>query len=199
MSKYFSLNWKHKPELASAFSLQETKLTHELIPQLEGKALLPFEFELRKVKEGKDRLIGNSDLAGLGETWLDYQSNSLAWPLMSERLKSVIEQHLTGNEGIDWIRAVVNANAEQRTYCIPRFEKKLDVLDREHTKYVPGTDQILKPYFSLSKINKYAVFHDELTFNLWKITPFLNVSEALKKAIQKEKLTGLDFEKTSVA
>jgi hypothetical protein len=199
MSKYFSLNWKHKPELASAFSSQETKLDHELIPQLEGKILLPFEFELRKVKEDKDGLIINNDLAGLSETWLDYQPNSLAWPLMSERLKSVIEKYLTGNEGIDWIRAVVNVNAEQRTYYIPRFEKKLDVLDREHTKYVPGTDQILKPCFSLSKINKYAIFHDEITHDLWKITPFLNVNETLKKAIQKARLTGLDFEKTSVA
>ena len=198
MSKYFSLNWKHKPELASAFALQETKLNHELIPILDDKTFLPFEFELRKVKEGKDGLIISNNLAGLSEIWLDYQPNSLAWPLMSEKLKSVIEKHLTGNEAIDWIQAVVNANGEQRAYYIPRFKRKLESLDRERTKYVPGTDQILKSCFSLSKINKYAIFHDELTHNLWKISPFLNVSEVLKKAIQKEKLTGLDFEKVSV-
>jgi hypothetical protein len=37
-----------------------------------------------------------------------------------------------------------------------------------------------------------------LSSNFWKITSAIYVSEAIKKAVQKEKLTGIEFNKTLV-
>lgn len=198
MSNYYLLSGKNNPKVASAFAPEGTKLAHELITELDNVKELPFELNLVKLTVGKNGLIESNDLSDLKEIWQDYQPNSLAWPLMSEKLKSVIEKSLTGNEGIDWISVIVKGSGEQRKYYIPRFSKMLDVLDKQKTIFVQGTDRVIRPVFSLSKIDKYNVFHQPSAHSLWKITSGLYVSEALKKAIQKEKLTGVDLEKTSV-
>jgi hypothetical protein len=200
MSKYFSICWDDTPEGANAFALNKPKVSdREIISLLEGKSSLPFEFRLKKVTEKEDGLAISDSLEGLQQVWVDYLPNCEAWPLMSERLKKVIENNLTGEEGIDWIAAIVNGKGEQRKYFVLRFTKKLDVLDTERTMFVPGTDVIIRPCFSLAKVCRYSIFHkgDAYEF-LWKITPGIYVNEKLKKAIQKEKLTGIAFEKTYV-
>lgn len=193
--KYYLISAKHKSELASAYAPEGTKLTHELISDINGDEM-PFEFTLVKVSSGKNGLIESTDLSGLNDIWLDYQPNSLAWPLMSLRLQSIINDSLTGYENIKWVKAKINSQDEQREYYIPKFSNKLDVLDEAKTMYVPGTDQIIKPSFSLVKVKDLATFHKPSSF--WQITTEMYVSEKLKKAIQKDKLIGLDFEKTSV-
>jgi hypothetical protein len=200
MEKYFLLSWKNgKEPLASAFAPKGSKLAQDLISELNGINKLPFELSLVKLDVGKNALIESNDLSDLKEIWLDYQPNSLAWPLMSERLKSVIEANLTGNEQIDWIECKVKNGSEERTYFILRFNKMLDVLDMQKTMFVQGTDHIIKPVFASSKISAYGIFSKTSLYDLWKITTGLYVSDVLKKAIQKEKLTGVDFEKTTVS
>lgn len=122
---------------------------------------MPLDFELKKVKEDEDGLIVSTDITDLTEPWVDYQPNSLAWPIMSSKMKNIIENNLTGMEGIEWIKATINGRGEKRVYYILRFTKKLNVLNSEHTKYIPGTDQILKPCFSLLKVLSFSMFHDE--------------------------------------
>ncbi len=201
MEKYYLLSWKNgKEPIASAFSSKVAMLTHELIEELNNINELPFEFKLIKLKGSKNGLIKSNNLSDLQETWLDYQPNNLAFPLMSEKLKSVIEMSLTGNEQIDWIACKVKNRDKERRYFILRFNKILDVLDMQKTMFVQGTDVIIKPVFSLKKTNKYSIFMATTSGygNLWKITSGIYISENLKKAIQKQKLTGIDFEKASV-
>ena len=195
-SKYFLFTPKHKSEITSAYAPEGTKLAHELISEIKDLDEMPFEFTLVKLSTGKEGIIESEDLSGLAQVWLDYQPNSLAWPLMSLKLKSVIEGNLTGKEGIEWISAKINANGEQKTYYIPRFVKKLDVLNKEKTLFVPGTDSIIKPCYALAKIQEYSVFHKPSLF--WQITSGFYISATLKKAIQKVKLTGVSFERTLV-
>jgi hypothetical protein len=199
MNNYFLLSGKNTSKLTSAFAPEGTKLAHELIQDLDGLGELPFQLELYMLSEGQTGLIKKKELNGLNEIWLDYQPNSLAWPLVSEKMKAIIINHLTGNETIEWITAKVIGNGEVRKYYIPRFQKKLDVLDMQKTMFVQGTDKIIRPCFSLSKVKNYNVFNLPSSYNLWKITPSIYVSEMLKKAMQKEKLAGIDFEKTMVA
>jgi hypothetical protein len=200
MEKYYSLSWKDgKDPLASAFAPKGTKLAQDLISELNGINKLPFELSLVKLDVGKNGLIESNDLSDLKEIWLDYQPNSLAWPLMSERLKSIIEANQKGNEQIDWVECMVKNGSEERTYFILRFNKMLDVLDMQKTMFVQGTDHIIKPVFASSKISAYSIFSEPSKYDFWKITSGLYVSDVLKKAIQKEKLTGIDFEKTSVS
>ncbi|UCA61685.1 hypothetical protein KB553_09135 [Chryseobacterium rhizoplanae] len=200
MDKYYLLCSKgEKGPSASAFAPEGTKLAQDLISDLEGRNQLPFKLNLIKLDVDKDSLIKSSDLSGIKELWKDYQINRFAWPLMSEKMKSIFENNLTGNEGIDWIEAIIVAPNEQRTYYIPRFNKKLDVLNMEKTMFVPGTDYTIKPVFSFSKISNYNAFTESSSKNNhWKITSAIYVSEVLKKAIQKEKLTGVSFEITAI-
>jgi len=185
-----------KKDLASAFAPKETKLAHQLIPELENVCEISFEFELVKLSIGRNGLIKSNDLSSLEEIWLDYQPNSFAWPFFSEKLKSVIEENLTGNEGIDWITAKINGNGEQRIYYIPRFEKGLDVFDLEKCVYNKVTYSVIIPCFSSEKVKLYSVF---IRPDDYKITGALYISGALKKAIQKAKCTGVSFEKTRVS
>lgn len=197
MNEYFFLAEKVKPGTAFAYTERETPLSHELIPEIKTKEELPFDLVLKKVTRGKGNLQISNDLTETKYLWVDYQPNNLAWPLMSDKLKSIISSHLTGKEGIVWIKAKVKSVDESREYFIPRFKQQLEVLDEEKTTYVPGTSHIIRPVFSLKKIINYNMFHAPQDF--WEITSGLYISESLKKAIQKEKLAGLDFEKISVA
>lgn len=188
------------PELASAFYELDNQIPYELIPLLEGKNTLTFDFELRRIKETRSGLIIDNNLDGIDEIWLDYLPNSFSWPIMSEELKSTVEFNLQGEEQIDWITCKIKKEDELRTYYILRFNKRLDVLDLKKTKFAQDTDVIIKPFFSMIKIARYSIFMATTNGygNLWKITSSLYINEKLKKAIQKKKLTGLDFEKVSV-
>lgn len=197
--KYYLLSWKDgKEPLASAFAPKEAKSDHELIKELNGVNQLPFDFKLVKLTVNKDGLIESDDLSGLKKIWTDYQPNNLALPLMSEKLKSVIEANLIGNEQIDWIACKVKSESDERSYFILRFNKMFDVLDAQKTMFVHGTDHIIRPVFAASKVGSYNIFTKPSSHDLWKITSSIYVSETLKKAIEKQKLTGLGFEKTSV-
>lgn len=193
---YYFLAEKVKPNTAFAYTLGETPLSHELISNLKGIYKLPFELELKKVSSSKIGLEVSNDLSNVKYLWVDYQPNNLAWPLMSEKLKTVIEKKLTGKENISWITTNIKADGEERKYFIPFFNKRLDVLDMQRTMFVSGTDHIIKPFFSLEKIINYSLFHKPNNF--WEITSALYVSEVLKKDIEKEKLTGLSFETISI-
>jgi hypothetical protein len=91
-----------------------------------------------------------------------------------------------------------NQNLETKKYYVLRFNKTLDVLNLEKTLFVKGTDHIIKPVFSLLKINLLNIFCKPSSYNLWKISSGLYVSEKLKKDIQINDVTGVVFEKTSV-
>lgn len=198
MSKYYFLSWEQKSQVASAIYEIEDQDSYELLLALEGKQRLPFNFNLKRIREVKNGIIVDENLDELDEIWLDYQPNDFLWPLMSERLKSVVEVNLTGNENIDWIDCKVRKGKEERTYYILRFNKMLDVLNMDETRFVNGTDHIIKPVFSASKIKDFTVFVKPSFENLWKIPSALYISEKLKKEIQKMKLSGLDFSNVAV-
>jgi hypothetical protein len=200
MEKYYYLSWKNSNEpIASAFTPDRIKLAQNFIPELEGINELPFELNLVNLSVGKNGLIKSDDLTGIKDVWVDYQPNSLVWPIMSKRLKSIIEDNLTGNEGVDWISCTIKSNEEAREYYILRFNKILDVLDMQKTLFIEETGFVVRPVFAITKIKDYSIFYKPEIHDLWKIASGLYVSEKMKKAIQKEKITGLVFSKTSVA
>jgi hypothetical protein len=191
---YYLFSGKNAPKVASAFAPEGTKPIYELIPELDNLNELPFEFELIKLTVGRNGLVKSNDLSNLEVIWLDYQPNNKIGPLFSEKLKAIITEHLTGNEGIDWLTAKINGNGEQRTYYIPRFKKDLDVFDME--KCVSDSFGVIIPCFALEKVKTFSIFRRP---DSYKITTGLYISEALKKAIQKEKCSGVSFERTRVS
>ena len=199
MSNYFSLSWTSPRQSANASAPNIKKAGHQLIADLEGLNEMPFDMHLIKITVGRNELIYSDNLSGLKNIWDDYLGNDFAWPLMSEKLKSVIEKELTGEEGIDWISVKIHGNGECRTYYILRFNKELDVLDNEHTMFQPNSARVIVPHFSLEKIKNYSVFTVPRPHcNYWKITSNIKLSEKVKKAIQKAKITAVSFSKTRV-
>lgn len=164
---------KDKPNVAMAIAQSKSTDASGLIKQLDGKTIVPFGFELLKIEETRKGVMGSEDLSGLRETWQDYQPNDLHWPLMSEKLKDIVKDHLTGKEGMRWLKCKVHGEGEARTYYIPRFAKKLDVLDKDGTTYISGKNRVHLPVFALSKIIQYAIFHEADSHNFWKISLFL--------------------------
>lgn len=195
-SNYYSVNVKDKAEIASAFAPEETKLAYELISDLEDLKELPFELSLVKLTTTNKGLVKSENLTNMEEIWLDYQPNSLAWPLFSEKVKLLVEENLTGQEGVNWIRAKINFKEESRYYYIPRFGKKLDVLNKDKSMFVPGTTLVIKPYFSLKKILDLNMFNKPSEF--WQITPSIYFSEKIKTVLQQASVIGIKFNKTLV-
>lgn len=112
---------------------------------------------------------------------------------------NLIKSNLTGKECINWISAKINNGDEERIYYIPRFEKKLDVLDEKNTMYVKGTDHIIRPHFSLKKIKDLTIFHTPDSHGFWKIPTGIYINETLRKGIIKERLAGIGFDKVRVS
>jgi hypothetical protein len=142
------------------------------------------------------------DLSQAENLWPDYMGNEFAYTMISERFKNIIDSELTGNEGIDWIAAKIHANEECRTYYILRFNKILDVLDMEHSRFM-GRDpsipsNVVVPYFSFAKVSKYSVFNRPQSFDSWKMSGGIYVCNNIKKAAKKANLTGVGFSETRV-
>lgn len=196
--KYYSLRTTNPTKGTVAFAPENLKHLHKEIADLDGKNELPFELDLRNAIIKNDTMVFEDDLSGLENIWDDYPANCFAYSMMSERMKDIIDAHLTGHEHIDWISCKVNGLGEKRTYYILRFNKKLDVLNMDKTVFVKGTNLTIKPCFSYEKVKNLSVFTEPRDYDLWKITFIVKVNEHLKKALQKAKLLGVGFEETWV-
>jgi hypothetical protein len=193
IKKYFSFNGKSLTKSVSAFAPPNVKLAQDQIEDFNEINILPYELNLMKISFGNQGILKSENLEDIKEIWLDYMPNSLAWPVLSEKIKNIIEIHLTGNEKLNWLLVIINGNGEKRNYFIPHFNKKLDVLDLNVTIFVGDSDQIFEPCFDFKKIKNFEIFPLPSAFNLWKITPNIMVSEKIKKEILKEKCTGINF------
>lgn len=189
MNKYYYLGGKMYRNSVFAYSEIDTASPEmDLLPKLVKMTKLNFRFILKKNTKIKIEDTKN--------IWVDYQPNDYAWPLMSEKLKSIINDRLTGKEKIVWMEVIIKSGKEKRLYFIPRFEKKLDVLDKAKTQYGDRKGSIIIPAFLKEKVIKYSMFFTPQEF--WQISPDIIVVEEIKKAIQKEKLTGIVFEEAIV-
>ena len=195
---YFSFSSSRSSRInkntAFAIATSDNRPTYELISEILEKGKIDFHFVLKKyITIGRTKWEYSDDLSELKDTWVDFLPNDLIFPLMSERLKNVIISCLKGSEGVSFLPVMVHANNEQRQYFVLKFERKLDVLHQEKTKYVKNTDLIFMPVFSFLKIAKYSIFHKPSDES--EIPRILYINGGLKKKIQKEKLTGVYFER----
>jgi len=192
--KYYWLTWStgYDNTTPVAYAPEDVPLSHELTPKVTGLAELPFSLELESVS------IGNKGLRRLGHLDtnclpVDYQPNSLAWPLMSKKMKEIIDNLLIRNEGLKWIKANVKGGGTVYSYFIPFFSKKLETLDYGNTSFVPNTDHIINPAFDYNKTAQYEIFHGHSLF--WQITPEIYISESIKEELLNDLVSGVKFER----
>lgn len=175
-----------------AYAPKSTPISHELIATMDKSDTLPFTLNLHKVIS-YDNCIKVNDKSDI---FYDYQPNSLAWPLMSEKMKNIICSHLKGEERIKWKEAIIIGNNENRHYYIPMFTSKLDVLNEQETVFVRASGIVLKPCFDKTKVEKYAIFHGPTRF--WQITTQIYVNESIRKDLIQAGIKELSFSKVRI-
>ena len=130
------MSWKEtKKPIYSIFPCKDLgKLAHELIPLLKDKKEFITDCYFKKISVGKDSLI-YEDAEENADLWTDYPANWFAWPIMSEKLKDIIESNSTRKEGIDFIKMKVRHFSLEKFYYILRFNKVIDSIDKENSSY----------------------------------------------------------------
>ncbi len=198
MSIYYMMSGKHMRQGASAYFPFGSQPIYELIDELTLSEKSPYELKLVKLSFRKGEMEVSSDLSGIDHLWTDYLSNNLYGPLLSARLRTIIDKNLTGNEGLKWIDVVVDGCDEKRTYYIPKFTKVLDVLNEAETSYYGHDGRIAIPAFSANKINHYSVFYNPSNYKIPQIPSCLYVNSNIKNTIIENNVLGVTFEKISV-
>jgi hypothetical protein len=171
--KFYYLSWIMDAPGLKAANAPKGTLGYELAREILGRDELPFVLHL-------------DDDAEL----FDYMPNTIAWPLMSERLKIIICKNLAGNEELTWISAPISYRGKLIPYYIPRFNKNMDVLDQAKTLFAgEQKDLVMKAHLSLEKVANLSFFPlpDD------PITSRNIVSETLKEEIERSCLTGIAF------
>lgn len=191
--KYFLMGLKHFKNVAIACAPDNVGLAHELIGALRESEVMPFDFTLKALTVKSDGIHYSNDFSRVETIWLDYQPNSLAWPLFSEKLKNLIEKMLTGKEGLKWISCNICCGKETRTYYIPHFIEELDVLNKDKCFY-SNNGSLIKPAYSSLKIQDYSIFPKPSMNNLWQITAAICISDIVKKEIVKSKISCINYE-----
>jgi len=198
--KYYLLTWQSViGASASSFAPEEVQSDQKLISSLTESESLPFDFTLVNLTPHRNGLEVTNELSGIPDIWPDYMPNNLAWPLVSPKMKKIIDGHLTHDEELYWLSANVNGGGETREYYVVRFDSLHDGLDTEKTTYVPGTDHVIRPWFASAKLNDLSIFPLPQGFDLWRITSSLYVRESLKQALETERVTGVAFEQARVS
>ena len=188
---YYWISINNNSVSTVAYAPKGIPASHDLITEVEEKKALPFSLKLYNVAVNEKLVKG-----GLSDIFYDYQPNSLAWPLMSERMKSIIVSHLTGLELIEWKEVTIEGYSTSKLYYIPFFLSKLDTLNKAESIVIPSSGIVLKPCFKREEVEKYAVFHGYSKF--WKITTQIYINEDIKKELIESNLKELSFSRINI-
>lgn len=174
-----------------AYAPEGTPVSHNLIEMMENREDVPFSLELRDVFLTSKLTVGE-----VSDVFYDYQPNSLAWPIMSEKMKSIIASHLTGSEYIEWKSLVIKGKSISKKYYIPMFTRKLDTLNISESVYVPVSGIVLKPCFDKEKTKNLSVIHSPNLF--WQISTQIYVNEEIKRDLINSGIKELCFSRVKV-
>ena len=119
----------------------------------------------------------------------DYQNNTLALRLCSKKLYTLFEEMMSDNDKIQWLDASVKLGGEERAYYILHFPSRPDVIDKNRSMFNRRTGSIIKPVLSAEACKEYNVFTHAYSHTS------LYIRDTIKSAIEKEGLTGMEFQK----
>lgn len=120
----------------------------------------------------------------------DYQANSFACRLCSEKLKSIFDGFKSPVDEVQWLPVIVrNKEGEERKYYVLHFENEYDVINWGES-ITAGKNFVVKPVFSIKKIAEHQVFNYPSSESMGLI-----VSEKIKKEIEKANCTNLSISK----
>ena len=190
----FFLSPQNIKSVAVACAPEDTPASYKLISKLEGLTTLPFDLTLKDIVFEKNGSKQLSELGKLKHLWFDYQPNSLAWPIFSERFKNLIDSQVIGEKSFDWINVTIRQNSKtNRPYYLLRFKAQQDVLNLEQSVFAgKNADILVRPVFDSKKINNLPIFCSPE--HSWQITGGIYITEKIKDAAKAQGLVGLNFE-----
>src|SRR5262245_43219392 len=86
----------------------------------------------------------------------DYLASNLGCRLCSERLKTVLDEHASPSDSLQWLEVLVNKQGGDRRYFILHFPEPPDVLDKKKTMF--AGDFVVKAVLSRDAIGGHRVF-----------------------------------------
>ncbi len=194
MKRFYFMVSKRK-ELVLVLNKTDLEDESELFKLIERKNKLPFSCVVKKYVNEIDKSYPTDNFENVKLIWADFIGNIDSLPMFSKKMKNVIDNYLTSKNNIHWKEAKVDKfDGENRTYYLPWFNEKMDVLDNEKTTYkeIEGHKLLFTAYYDYEKVKDLHFFHKPNTF--YQLPTAFYVSEELKNEIEKQQLTGVEFE-----
>mgnify|MGYP006910066251 FL=1 len=203
-SEIFFMTWRasNSDNIGLAYSTIEPQSDVFLVPKVIDSSRLFFDFEIRNVKVSSGGLveIDKDELDGKGK--VDYQPNNFAWPIVSVKMKQIIDSVSTAADCISWVQTSLLFNQRDYDYFVLVFNRSYDVIDEHKTLYInKANNHILKPHFSLKKIQdlELSLFRKPFSHNYERITPGIFVTGKLRKHLLEAGVSGIKFEKVAAS
>ncbi|MBC1291720.1 imm11 family protein [Listeria booriae] len=130
-----------------------------------------------------------------GEQATDYLANDMGWLVVSDRLKTMMEELNIKAEFFSVSIREKTTNTKLNDYYVTNIIETVDALCLEESEYF---ETVTKKEGTIYTIQKYAVYGDKLVGkNMFKLPNRQEiptfVSEIFKEEVNKKSLTGMEF------
>ena len=159
-----------------AISPDEEKTLIDWMEAIESNRRFPFQY----------RLSPKMSLDG-------YIADDLGVPLFSEQARNIIDELMTGEEGIEWYEVPVVQSRNQYRYFAPKFTRALDVLNEDSSLYGVNKSILIKAVLSTEKIKKYSIVPIVGSSETFFFPTRIAISDRVKKALKKVRVSGISF------
>lgn len=132
----------------------------------------------------------NKSIDKPSEVWIDYLPNNFSWPVFSEKIKFTIDSFV---ENLKWMELNVCMGEEKKKYFVPILKSDYNILDKNKTLFVNGTDQIIKAVFSVDSIFDEHIFRTPSKSRI--ISSDIYLSNKVIGMLKKKDLIGVKFKK----
>ena len=123
----------------------------------------------------------------------DYIADDLGVPLFSEQVRNIIDELMTGEEGIEWYEVPVVQSRNQYRYFAPKFTRTLDILNEDSSLYGVNKSILIKAVLSTEKIKKYSIVPIVGSSEAFFFPTRIAISDRVKKALKKARMSGISF------
>ena len=123
----------------------------------------------------------------------DYIADDLGVPLFSEQVRNIIDELMTGEEGIEWYEVPVVQSRNQYRYFAPKFTRTLDILNEDSSLYGVNKSILIKAVLSTEKIKKYSIVPIVGSSEAFFFPTRIAISDRVKKALKKARVSGISF------
>ena len=123
----------------------------------------------------------------------DYIADDLGVPLFSEQARNIIDELMTGEEGIEWYEVPVVQSRNQYRYFAPKFTRALDVLNEDSSLYGVNKSILIKAVLSTEKIKEYSIVPIVGSSEAFFFPTRIAISDRVKKALEKARVSGISF------